>query len=187
MKSTKIIFGLFLCIMATSCFTVKKVPEVNAQGYTITQGKKLKKSLGKSNYFVFHNHLYDNDLTSFIQYKLKTDANSFLQNIKVDIKGTSFLMTFHTVTSKEKRIDLLAPFVNRAINNSLRTDFDENIKNTETEFYYVAVYVESDIEADSLKEESIHRAIVENYLVSLMNEYYNIGSSQELDFIIGKN
>lgn len=187
MKSIKTISSIFLLFFITSCFTVKKVPEVNAQGYTIIQGKKLKKSLGKSNHFVFHNHLYDNDLTSFIEYKLKAGENSFLQNIKVDIQGTPFLMTFYMVTSTEQRLDLLAPFVNRAINNSLKTDFDENIKSTQTEFYYVAVYVESDVEADSLKEGSIHRAIVENYLVSLMNEYYNIGSSQELDFIIGKN
>lgn len=187
MKYIRIAIVFILLGSLTNCISIKKAPEVNARGYTIVKGKKLKKSLSNSNYFVFHNHLYDNDLTSYIEYKLKAEENSFLQNIPVKISNNNFLMTFYTVSSKDVTIDILAPITNAALNKKLNTDFDENIKTLETEYYYVAVYVESDLEADSLKEGSIHRTIVENYLISLMNQYQLIGSPEELNFIIGNN
>ncbi len=187
MKYIKVVTCFILIACMTNCIPIKNAPEVNASGYIIVKGKKLKKSLSKANHFIFYNHLYDSDLTAFIEYKLKAEENSFLQNLPVDIKGTNFLMTFYTVASSDKSINLLKPFVNKAINEKLNTDFSEEVETSETEYYYVAVYVESDLETDSLKEGSIHRAIVENYLISLMNEYQSIGSSQELNFILGNN
>ncbi|WP_298417913.1 hypothetical protein [uncultured Kordia sp.] len=187
MKYIKITTCFMLFLFATNCISLKKAPEVNASGYIIAKGKKLKKSLSNANHFVFYNHLYDSDLTAFIEYKLKAEENSFLQNLPVNIKETNFLMTFYTVASSDKSINLLKPFVNKAINEKLNTDFSEDVETKETEYYYVAVYVESDLESDSLKEESIHRKIVENYLIGLMNEYQSIGSSKELNFIIGNN
>lgn len=185
MKFIKIASSLLLLLFFTNCITIKKVPEV--YGHSIVEGKKIKKSLGKSNYFIFYNHLHDEDFTGFVEYKFSAEENSFLQNLPINIKGTEFLMTFHIVESTEQTANFLAPFVNRAINNSLKTDFDENVKTTETSHFFIAVYVESDSEADSLKEESIHKAIVENYLIDFMNEYQRIGSSKELNFIIGNN
>lgn len=187
MKYIKIAIVFIFLGSFTNCIPIKNAPEVNASGYKVVKGKKLKKSLSKANHFIFYNHLYDSDLTAFIEYKLKAEENSFLQNLPVNIKGTNFLMTFYTVASSDKSINLLKPFVNKAINEKLNTDFSEEVETSETEYYYVAVYVESDLETDSLKEGSIHRAIVENYLISLMNEYQSIGSSQELDFILGNN
>lgn len=185
MKCIKIVACFSLCLFLTNCISLKKAPEV--YGHTIIEGKKLKKSLGKSNHFVFYNHLYDSDLTAFIEYKLKAEENSFLQNLPVKIKGTNFLMTFYTVASSDKSINLLKPIINKAINKKLNTNFNEDAETRETEYYYVAVYVESDAEADSLKEGSIHRTIAENYLIRLMNEYQSIGTSEELDFILGNN
>lgn len=187
MKYIRIAIVLIFLGSLTNCISIKKAPEINASGYKIVKGKKLKRSLRKSNHFIFYNHLYDSDLTAFIEYKLKAEENSFLQNLPVNIKDINFLMTFYTVASKDVSIDLLSPVINRVFNTKLNTDYDENIKTETTEHYYVAVYVESDLEADSLKEGSIHRAIVENYLIKLMNEYQSIGSSQELDFILGSN
>lgn len=187
MKYIKVVACFMLITFMTNCIPIKNAPEVNASGYTIVKGKKLKKSLSKANHFIFYNHLYDSDLTAFIEYKLKAEENSFLQNLPVSIKGTNFLMTFYTVASSDKSINLLKPFVNKAINEKLNTDFNEEVETSETEYYYVAVYVESDSEADSLKEGSIHRTIVKNYLIRLMNEYQSIGSSQELNFILGNN
>ncbi|MBC8755384.1 hypothetical protein H2O64_11905 [Kordia sp. YSTF-M3] len=185
MKYIKIVASFSLFLFFTNCITIKKVPEV--YGHSIVEGKKIKKSLGKSNYFIFYNHLYDDDFTAFTEYKFSAEENSYLQNLPVKIKGTDFLMTFHIVESTEQTANFLAPFVNRAINNSLKTDFDENVKTTETTHFFIAVYVESNSEADSLQEGSIHRAIAENYLIDFMNEYQLIGSSKELNFIIGNN
>ncbi|MFK7748899.1 MAG: hypothetical protein AB8B65_10935 [Kordia sp.] len=187
MKSIKRIAIFILVLALTNCITIKKVPEITEIGYSIIEGKKLKKSLGKSNHFIFLNHLSESDLTAFISYKLNADDDSYLQNIPVSINETRFLMTFYTVKSQEKTLNLLSPVVNRAINNSLNTGFNEDIQVDEYEFHYVAVYVESDMEADSLKEASIHRSIVERYLVELMDEYQRIGSVKELNFIINKN
>ncbi|WP_420571223.1 hypothetical protein [Kordia sp.] len=187
MKSIKYISSLLLVFFFTSCISIKKAPEITEVGYSIIEGKKLKKALGKSNHFIFLNHLSESDLTSFIIYKLDAADDSYLQNLPVTIHDTRFLMTFYTVKSKDKTLDLFSPIVNRALNNKLNTDFDEDIQIDEFEYYYVAVYVESDIEADSLKEKSIHRAIVERYLVDLMDEYQRIGSEKELNFIINNN
>ncbi|WP_298515227.1 hypothetical protein [uncultured Kordia sp.] len=187
MKSIKLIANLTLLLLLTNCISIKKAPEITEVGYSIIEGKKLKKSLGKSNHFIFLNHLSESDLTSFIMYKLNADDNSYLQNMPVKINDIGFLMTFYTVKSKDKTLDLFSPIVNRALNNSLNTGFNEDIQVDEFEYHYVAVYVESDIEADSLKDESIHKAIVEKYLVNLMDEYQRIGSVKELDFIINNN
>jgi hypothetical protein len=170
-----------------SCITIKKAPEVNSKGYTVLKGKKLKKSLGDANHFIFMNHLDESDLSDFVAYKLNSKDNVYLQNMPVTIKEIRFLMSFHNIRSNEKTVDLFSPIANRAINNKLDRGYNEDIQIYEYEYYYVAVYVESDIEADSLKEESIHKKIVENYLIDLMNEYQRIGSRKELDFIINAN
>ena len=186
MKYIKIATSLALLLFFTNCITVKKAPEVNSTGYTIVQGKKLKRSLGTTNYFVFHNHLYDNDLTAYMEYRLNAEENSFLQNIPVKINDIDFLLTLRTVSSKDVTLDFLAPMANKALNKNLKTDYDENIQTIETEHFYVAIYVESNSEADCLKEESIYRTTVEKYLISLMQQYQSIGSQKELNFIIGK-
>lgn len=185
MKYLRITFFIILLVSLTNCIPIKTAPEVN--GHSIIQGKKINKSLGDSNYFVFRNHLYDNDLTAYVEFKLNAEDNSFLQNIQVNLNGVDFLMTFKTIESTDKTLNFIAPIINRSLNNSLKTDYDENIRIDERENYFVVVYVESDTEADSLKEGSIHRSVVENYLIKFINEYQRIGSKKELDFIIGNN
>lgn len=187
MKFIKCIAPFFLFLLFTNCISIKKAPEITEVGYSIIQGKKLKKALGNSNHFIFLNHLSESDLTAFVTFKLNADDDSYLQNMPVTINDIRFLMTFYTVKSKDKTLNLFSPIVNRALNNSLNTDFNEDVQVDEFEYHYVAVYVESDIEADSLKDESIHKAIVERYLVNLMDEYQRIGSVKELNFIINNN
>jgi len=105
----------------------------------------------------------------------------------VNINDTKFLMTFDSVIVKGSSLNLARPLLNRKLNNSLNTDFDETTIVDENSQTYMTVYVENDFEADCLKNDSLYKIVVENYLKNLIDEYYTINSGSELDAIINKN
>ena len=123
------------------------------------------------------------DFSKYIEHKLQTDSYGMLQNMDVTINGKKYLMNFYTITTKQQTLNLFSPIANKALNNKLNTNFNEEIQIDQEAFHYIAVYVESLNEIDCLQESSLDKTILENYLVKLMSTYQRIGSTEELNFI----
>jgi hypothetical protein len=183
MRKQLVLLGVLL-LFFSSCIPIKRAP--NITDYKVLKGKKLKKSLGKKNFFVFKNEKNMALFSAYINDKFKPKPNTFASNIPVQLEGEIFYFTFINVPITEETADLFSPLLGAVAEKALGIDdvehFDEFEDNNQSipiytnKEYFVAVKVHHDIEGDCLAENSLFRPIVLNYLRNLKTEFSNHSS-----------
>lgn len=183
MRQQLVLLGVLL-LFFSGCIPIKRAP--NITDYKVLKGKKLKKSLGKKNYFVFKNEKNMALFSAYINDKFKPKPYTFTSNIPVKLEGETFYFTFINVPVTEETADLFSPLLGAVIESALGVededypddfnDDEESIPVYTNKKYFVAVKVQHDIEGDCLAENSLFRPIVLNYLRNLKTEFSNHSS-----------
>lgn len=173
---------VFLCV---ACIPIRIAPKI--EDYKITKGKKFKRGLPKQNVFIFEDpkdadHFYDYIITKFELNNLQwADVN-----VPIQIHGEEYYLSYYEIEIQDKTLNMFPGIFNAVMNRALNNEEDEEYMSGEDVIrngnFYLALEVLDNDGNDCLKEESLSRAVVLNYLRELKKEYLSTHNYNEVVF-----
>ena len=179
-------FFLFLSLafVVQSCIPLRIAPKI--EDYKITNGKKFKRSLSKRNMFIMEdpkdaNHFYD-----YVNTKFQLNDRNVYEDIPFELNEEQYFFAWYEVEIQDKLLNLGPPLFNAVVNETLNSEDDVEYIQTEDIIrngnWYLAIEVYSDKEKDCLRQGTLSRELVLEYLRALKKEYLSTHNYNEIVF-----
>lgn len=175
MKQTVLlILALFLF---QSCIPLRIAPKI--KDFTITEGKKFKRSLSKRQMFIFEDVKDAEQFYNFVNNQFQLNDTNVYDDVPFEVNGEQYFFAWYEVEIPNKSIQILPILADMIVvsTGSHPIFFDSYGKREGN--WYLALEVYNDITSDCMAETSLSRQDVLKYLRDLKKEYLATNNDNE--------
>lgn len=165
----RLFYIVVLFVFCQSCIPVRIAPNME-KGKVVKAKKFIKKLPGQYSY-VFNDPKEANEFYNYINAKYQISYDDIDGNILVTIAGSNYFLTFYEVNKQTKTVNLIPMVVDAALEEIGHTPILENAEITRFGKWYIALTVTDEHFKDALNPDYQNYEEMEQYMVSLRNEY----------------
>jgi hypothetical protein len=178
MKPTLLL--ILALLLFQSCIPLRIAPKIN--DYTITTGKKFKRSLSKRQMFIFEDDKDADQFYNFVNTRFQLNDTNVYDDVPFEVNGKQYFFAWYEVEIPNKSIQILPILADVIVLSTGSHPMFIDAYGKREGNWYLAVEAYSDLEPDCMAEASLSREAVLKYLRGLKEEYLATNNYNETVF-----